>query len=145
MKYVHYDKQTGEISGYYDSKIHKNIPNPSLEISLEEWRSCINEQNLYIDLDTLNFFKKENKLSDNENRKYARQLRDSVRNQADKLYTPTYTINDELLTSSQRKQLEEYCLELATWPKQRGWPNIDFPTPPEWLEPILDTPKWPLK
>lgn len=142
MKYIHYDKNTGEILGYYDSKIHKKIPSPNLKVALDEWRECINKQSFYIDLNTLSFVTKENKLSYDEKQNYARQYRDNIRNQVDKLYTPTYTISDELLTSSQRIQLEDYCLELARWPKQRGWPNIEFPIPPEWLEPILDFSEW---
>ncbi|MCX4026614.1 hypothetical protein H0A36_00420 [Endozoicomonas sp. SM1973] len=142
MKYVHYDKYTGELIGFFDDKIHRDIPEPNLRISHEEWQDSIKLKYLYVDFGTLKLVQKEKKLSDEEKKNYARQLRDNVRFQADKLYTPTYTIKDEALKPSQRKQLEEYCLELARWPKQHDWPNIEFPIPPEWMEPILNIPEW---
>jgi hypothetical protein len=43
MKYVHYDKKTNEILGYYDDEIHENIPTPNFEISSDAWRQALSE------------------------------------------------------------------------------------------------------
>lgn len=43
MKYVHYDKKTNEILGYYDDEIHNTIPTPNFEISNDAWRQALSE------------------------------------------------------------------------------------------------------
>lgn len=40
MKHAHYDTN-GRILGYYDNTIHKSIPQPSIELTDDEWRDCI--------------------------------------------------------------------------------------------------------
>ena len=41
MKYVNYDKKTNKILGYYDDEIHETIPEPSFQISDEEWQKAL--------------------------------------------------------------------------------------------------------
>lgn len=53
MKYVHYDKKTNEILGYYDSEIHENIPAPNVEISEEQWTKAVNMGATHINPKTL--------------------------------------------------------------------------------------------
>ena len=43
MKYVHYDKKTNEILGYYDDEIHNTIPTPNFEISNDVWQKALSE------------------------------------------------------------------------------------------------------
>ena len=42
MKYVHYEKESGKILGYYDKEIHAEIPHPAVEITDEVWQNAIN-------------------------------------------------------------------------------------------------------
>ncbi|NYZ70159.1 hypothetical protein H0A36_29540 [Endozoicomonas sp. SM1973] len=73
----------------------------------------------------------------------ARETRNFVRKQTDMMFNPGYTIQDELLTKAQRKELLDFCIRLARWPKQPNWPAIELPPPPEWLAPLLTIPDWP--
>lgn len=41
---------------------------------------------------------------------------------------------DTSITDEQYKQLLLYHQALRDWPDQAGWPGIDMPPPPEWLE-----------
>ena len=51
MKFCNYEKSTGRIKGYYDDKIHKIIPEPNIEISEENWKKAISENNNKINTD----------------------------------------------------------------------------------------------
>ncbi|WP_018250305.1 hypothetical protein [Orenia marismortui] len=54
--FVHYDDVTGELKGFYTNDIHKeeDVPSPYIEISEEEWQTCLENQGKYkIDTDTL--------------------------------------------------------------------------------------------
>ena len=42
MKYVHLEKDTNKLLGWYDSQIHKEIPTPNIEVSDEDWQEAIN-------------------------------------------------------------------------------------------------------
>lgn len=55
MKYVSYEKTTGKILGYYDDKIHKEIPTPKLELTQEEWQTAVDMNANYIDINTKKF------------------------------------------------------------------------------------------
>ena len=46
MKYANYDS-TGKIIGFYSKDIHKIIPEPSLEITDEQWQEIFSNQDLY--------------------------------------------------------------------------------------------------
>ncbi|WP_215807251.1 phage tail assembly chaperone [Aeromonas jandaei] len=37
------------------------------------------------------------------------------------------------ITASQYSELQEYRRSLRDWPEAKGWPNLDMPTPPNWL------------
>lgn len=44
MRYVHFDKKTNEILGFYDDEIHgENIPEPNFTISDEAWQKALSE------------------------------------------------------------------------------------------------------
>lgn len=56
MKYVHYDKETYIIKGFYDKEIHgDNIPEPNVEISDELWMKILETNSNYINPETLEF------------------------------------------------------------------------------------------
>ena len=60
MKYVHYDKDTYEILGFYDKDIHgNNIPNPHIEITDDEWRRMIETGCNKIDINKKKGYKEE--------------------------------------------------------------------------------------
>ena len=87
MKYVNYDKDTGQILGWYDEKIHgiyvpevpeilnddrtmktkavpayydiSNIPIPNLEVSEEQWKKAINNNYNYVDVENKILSKKD--------------------------------------------------------------------------------------
>ncbi len=40
MKYAHYDS-SNKIVGYYDNKVHKQIPTPNIEITDQEWADAL--------------------------------------------------------------------------------------------------------
>ncbi len=40
MKYAHYDS-TSKILGYYDSGIHESIPEPTIELTEEQWSAAL--------------------------------------------------------------------------------------------------------
>ena len=41
MKYAHIETDTNKLLGWFDDKIHKEIPNPKIEVSLEDWYNSI--------------------------------------------------------------------------------------------------------
>lgn len=41
MKYAHIEENTNKLLGWYDDKIHKNIPSPNIEISEEVWQNAV--------------------------------------------------------------------------------------------------------
>ena len=49
MKYCHYEKESGKILGYYDKEIHEKIPEPSIELTEEQWQNAINNNHNCID------------------------------------------------------------------------------------------------
>ena len=51
MKYCHYEQNTGKILGYYDKEIHSEIPEPSIEISEEQWQHAISNNHNKIEED----------------------------------------------------------------------------------------------
>lgn len=84
MKYAHYDK-THKIIGYYDSHIHKHIPEPNISISDEAWQKAINKNATHVDLINNTLYKKEiepNKVEAelNEALNYANELKENIRN-----------------------------------------------------------------
>ncbi len=40
MKYAHYDSNNN-ILGYYDSKLHKSIPTPTIELTEQKWADAL--------------------------------------------------------------------------------------------------------
>jgi hypothetical protein len=48
MKKTHYDNTNGKILGWYDPKIHKEIPSPNIEITDEKWQIAIDDQHNHI-------------------------------------------------------------------------------------------------
>jgi len=50
MKYLHYDKKTQKLLGWYDDKIHNDIPNPNIEVSDENWQKAIDTNANYVDV-----------------------------------------------------------------------------------------------
>ena len=50
MKYAHYDEKEKTILGYYDDKIHDDIPEPNIEISDEDWLRALNENANSVDM-----------------------------------------------------------------------------------------------
>jgi hypothetical protein len=42
MKYVHLEKDTNKILGWYSDDIHSNIPTPNIEVADEVWQEAIN-------------------------------------------------------------------------------------------------------
>lgn len=57
----------------------------------------------------------------------ARSLRNNLRDKIDKYLLPSSTIDDQLVTDSQKQTLIEDSLCLAKWPAQEGWPFINLP------------------
>ncbi|RDH43348.1 hypothetical protein [Zooshikella ganghwensis] len=75
----------------------------------------------------------------------AREIRDNLKAQIDKMFSPGFTINDILLTDIQKDELIKYSLSLSKWPKEDKWPNVKLPKPPKWTKPFLKVSKWPEK
>lgn len=42
MKYVHLEKDTNKLLGWYDDSIHPEIPTPNIEVTDEQWQEAIN-------------------------------------------------------------------------------------------------------
>ena len=42
MKYAHIENKTNKLLGWYDKKIHLEIPTPNIEVSDEVWQEAIN-------------------------------------------------------------------------------------------------------
>ena len=59
MKYAHYDEKTGKLLGWYDKKIHKDIPKPYLEVSDEDWKEAIKNNFNYVDIENKTLGKKD--------------------------------------------------------------------------------------
>jgi len=55
MKHAHLNKQTNEILGWYDTKIHKNIPTPNLKIGEKVYQEAININANFYDIKTKKF------------------------------------------------------------------------------------------
>ncbi|WP_421240149.1 phage tail assembly chaperone [Aeromonas enteropelogenes] len=41
------------------------------------------------------------------------------------------------LSAEQYVELQAYRQQLRDWPEQPGWPNIEMPSPPDWLALLL--------
>jgi len=59
MKYVHYDKNTGKILGFFDNEIHPAIPEPSFEISVEQWKEALEKSYNCVDANNKTLFYKD--------------------------------------------------------------------------------------
>ncbi len=88
MKYVHYDKETGKLIGYYDDVIHQVIPKPNIQITEEQWQEAIDNGYNYVDaknktLSYKDFRTKEERLNDAKKNKinYLKQTRDKFVNE----------------------------------------------------------------
>ena len=42
MKYVHLEKNTNKILGWYDKSIHSEIPKPNIEVDSKVWQEALN-------------------------------------------------------------------------------------------------------
>jgi len=51
MKIAYYDETNGKLLGWYDDKIHKDIPTPNTEVSDENWKQAISINANFIDRD----------------------------------------------------------------------------------------------
>lgn len=49
MKQAHYNTQTGEILGFYDTEIHEDIPSPTLDLTDEQWQIAISSRHKVVD------------------------------------------------------------------------------------------------
>lgn len=63
----------------------------------------------------------------------ARSLRNALLVATDAMMTIDYTINDEMITESQRREAAQVRISLKTWPKSPGWPMIPLPEIPDWM------------
>ena len=59
MKYVHLEEKTNKILGWYDDKIHSEIPTPNVEVSDKTWQVAININANFYDKDTKTFILKD--------------------------------------------------------------------------------------
>jgi len=59
MKYVHYDKNTGKILGFFDNEIHPAIPEPNFEISVEQWEEALEKGYNCVDANNKTLFYKD--------------------------------------------------------------------------------------
>jgi hypothetical protein len=48
MKHAHYDQTTGDVIGFYSDDIHDVIPQPSVELTDEEWGNLLGRHLRYI-------------------------------------------------------------------------------------------------
>ena len=97
MKYVHYDKQTGKILGYYDREIHgDNIPNPFTEITDEQWQEAINNGYNYIDIQTKTLSYKDFRTLDEMKKAKKQEIETAYQNAIQQPID--YTVNNETHT-----------------------------------------------
>lgn len=59
---AHYDEKDGRILGFY-TDFHEVIPEPTIEITEKQWKSCLTEANKVVDLKTNKLKKVSNSLS----------------------------------------------------------------------------------
>lgn len=52
MRYAHYDNATGEILGFYDDRLHKDIPQPAAIINDADWQAHISGDFRMVDVTT---------------------------------------------------------------------------------------------
>lgn len=64
MKYVHYERQTGKILGYYATEINEVIPDPNMALSDEAWSEALNAEANHLNLQTKKLYKKEVKIDE---------------------------------------------------------------------------------
>ncbi len=48
MKYAHYNNETREIIGWYDSDIHETIPTPNESVTDTEWQDALDNNHNHI-------------------------------------------------------------------------------------------------
>ena len=72
----------------------------------------------------------------------ARNLRNSLRTEIDKLLLPAATFNDQLITDEQKQTLIADSLALATWPTTAGWPLVPLPELSPLLHSLITVPIW---
>ncbi|WP_172201068.1 hypothetical protein [Campylobacter sp. RM16188] len=61
MKYVHYDKESMQIQGFYDEEAHREIPTPCFKISDKEWQKALDEGANFVNLKDNSLFCKVSK------------------------------------------------------------------------------------
>lgn len=47
MKFIDYNKDTGEIKGFYDSDIHEVIPSEAVELNQDVWKFLLKNNGRY--------------------------------------------------------------------------------------------------
>lgn len=99
MRYIHYDENTGRVLGYYNDKIHKNIPTPSDEITLEKMRT---QKFAFYDKHTKEFFERPEDTLKHKVESFKR----TVKRELEK--TDKYMISDFPITETEKAAVIQY-------------------------------------
>ncbi|MGP1484899.1 MAG: hypothetical protein ACTTJC_02170 [Campylobacter sp.] len=66
MKYVYYNQETNEISGFYDDEIHQNIPKPNFQITDEIWQKAMSENATHVNIKTKELYREQKQINQEE-------------------------------------------------------------------------------
>jgi hypothetical protein len=124
MKYLHYDKLSGKILGFYTKEIHVIIPEPNIEITENEWHYCLEHQW------QARIFNKQIVLVKPElNEKDAliglRRIRDRLLEESDWIM-----LEDSPFSKEKKKEWKTYRQALRDLPATCVINSIEWPTPP---------------
>jgi len=56
MKIAHYEESTQKLLGWYDTKVHKTVPTPNIEVTEKTWQQAIDKGFNCIDIQSKNLF-----------------------------------------------------------------------------------------
>ena len=122
MKYAHVINN--KLMGWYESDIHKKIPEPNIEVSEEEWQEAVNVNANYYKNNK--FIYKTPTLTADEQLASFKSKRNSALTEVD-FYQLALVYAE--LTAKQKKELKAYRLALLDSTKTQI-----LPTKPDWIK-----------
>ena len=118
MRYIHYDENTGRVLGFYNDKIHKNIPTPSDEITLEKMRT---QQFEFYDKDTKEFYEDTKDTLKHKSVAFKNTVKSELAR------TDKYMLSDFPITETEKAGVIEYRQSLRQATSLEELPALSYP------------------
>ena len=128
--FAHID-ENNILKGYYTKEIHKTIPEPNIELTIDQWQNALNNNHNKINSDGT---------SESIDVRTTEQKAYSIRKKRNNILTEdvdpfvTNPLRWARLSSSQQTEVETYRQNLLDIPSQSSFPeSVTWPTKPDVL------------